>query len=84
MADLLLTARRNEHFATFWKYAAQDVDKAPQAMKALITGETAVPVTHQEANEALAWCDGRVGWVPRRVPTLKGLELPVSALPRVF
>jgi hypothetical protein len=83
MADLLLTARRNEHSAKFWKYAEEDEDDAPRAMKALIAGENSVPVTQGEADEALAWCDGRVGWVPRRVPTLEKLELPVAVLRRI-
>jgi hypothetical protein len=64
MPELLLVARRDERFATFWKYAEKDAADAPAAMKELIAGRGPVKVTEQEAREALAWCDGRVGWIP--------------------
>jgi hypothetical protein len=38
-------------------------------MKALIAGQNPVSATHEEADKVLTWCEGRVGWIPRRVPT---------------
>ena len=64
MPELLLVARRDERFARFWKSAEQDEADAPPAMKELIAGRGPVQVTEEEAREALAWCDGRVGWIP--------------------
>jgi hypothetical protein len=64
MPELLLVARRDRHFAKFWQYAEKDEADAPRAMKELIAGRGRVKVTEQEAREALAWCDGRVGWIP--------------------
>jgi hypothetical protein len=78
MANLLLTARRNAQTATFWKYAEEDQDTAPAAMKALIAGQNAVPVTEEEADAVLAWCEGRVGWVPFRPASSLKEQLPVA------
>ena len=63
MPELLLVARRDEHLARFWQYAEKDEADAPRAMKELIAGGGPVKVTEQEAREALAWCDGRPGWI---------------------
>jgi hypothetical protein len=38
MPELLLVARRDEHFARFWRYAEKDEADAPRAMKELIAG----------------------------------------------
>jgi hypothetical protein len=72
MPELLLVARRDERFATFWKYAERDEADAPPAMKELIAGRGPVKVTEQEVRETLAWCDGRIGWIPTpgRLPFL--------------
>jgi hypothetical protein len=64
MPELLLVARHDEHFAKFWQYAEKDEADAPRAMKELIAGRGPVQVTEQEGRDALAWCDGRVGWIP--------------------
>ena len=65
MADLLLAARRTDQTREFWMYAEEDEHDAPVAMKALIAGAAnPVPVTQAEADEVLAWCEGRVGWIP--------------------
>ena len=64
MPEQLLVARRDEHFARFWQYAEKDEADAPRAMKELVAGRGPVKVTEQEAREALAWCDGRPGWIP--------------------
>jgi hypothetical protein len=75
MADLLV-AYRDERFALFWKWAAEDEDEddTPPPMRALIAGQDFLPVTQAEADEARAWCHGRVGWVlaPSRRPSLPG------------
>jgi hypothetical protein len=67
--NVLLIARRGEHFVKFWKYAEEDEDDAPPAIKALIAGLDPVPVTQEEADEALAWCRGRIGWAPLSGPS---------------
>jgi hypothetical protein len=60
----LFVAHRNEHFAMFWKYAEEDEADAPLAMQALIDGQGPVPATPEEADEVLAWCQGRIGCMP--------------------
>jgi hypothetical protein len=59
--DRLLVAHRDEHFATFWTYAEKDEDDAPPAMQALIAGQSPVPATQEEADEAIAWCSWQPG-----------------------
>src|SRR3954453_19503615 len=51
-------------------------------MKELIAGRGPVKVTEQEAREALAWCDGRPGWIPTpgRLPFFG--PYAVSVVPR--
>ena len=86
MADLLLTAHRDEHFAMFWKYAEEDEADAPPAMQALIAGQSPVPATQGGGDEVLGWCQGRIGCMP--VPRRRSLpggavEWPAEALPRL-
>jgi hypothetical protein len=80
MADLLLTARRNAQTAKFWQYAEEDEHDAPPAMKALIAGQNPVPVTQEEAEAALAWCEGRVGWMPFDAQSFLTEQFPVAVL----
>jgi hypothetical protein len=87
MAEFILVADRDERFALFWKWAEEDENKydAPPAMRRLIAGENPVRATKAEVDEALAWCEGRVGWMPAtsRRPSLPGdVQWPARALPR--
>ena len=48
-------------------------------MRKLIAGQNPVPVTQEEADEVIAWCEGRVGWVPLQ-PTSLSQRWPVNEL----